>query len=116
MNNNSADWHIPHLTHDLPGIGGMLRTELSDFIVDEIPAYEPCGHGEHTFFRVEKRGISTMMLMKEIAQKLNLSIKTISSAGLKDKYAIARQTLCVPCLRFEINPRVWAGKTSSETS
>jgi len=91
----SADWNIPYLTCDLPGIGGVLRTELTDFIVEEIPAYEPCGTGEHTYFRVEKRGISTMMLMKVIAQKLNLPIKAISSAGLKDKYAVARQTLCV---------------------
>lgn len=93
--NESAEWNIPYLTCGMPGIGGVLRAKLADFFVDEIPAYEPCGQGEHTYFRVEKRGISTMMLMKEIAQKLNISIKNISSAGLKDTHAIARQTLCV---------------------
>jgi tRNA pseudouridine13 synthase len=96
------NWHNPYLTRDLPGIGGILRAELTDFMVEEIPAYEPCGSGEHTFFRVEKYGISTMMLVKEIAQKLNLSTQAISSAGLKDKYAVARQTLCVHNVAPEI--------------
>jgi tRNA pseudouridine13 synthase len=95
MDAKRTDWRIPHLTQNLTGIGGILRKELSDFLVEEIPAYEPCGFGEHTYFRVEKRGISTMMLIKEIAQKLQLPTKAISSAGLKDKYAVARQTLCI---------------------
>ena len=102
MDVKSRDWHIPHLTHHLPGIGGTLREELTDFVVDEIPAYEPCGHGEHTFFRVEKRGISTLMLIKEIAEKLKLPTRDISSAGLKDKYAVARQTLCV----HDVSPEI----------
>jgi tRNA pseudouridine13 synthase len=105
MDIKNADWHIPYLTQNIPGIGGKLRVEMRDFIVDEIPAYEPCGHGEHTYFRVEKTDISTMMLMKEIAQKLNLPTSAISSAGLKDKDAIARQTLCV----HKVSPEVIEG-------
>ncbi|MDF1514834.1 MAG: tRNA pseudouridine(13) synthase TruD, partial [Anaerolineae bacterium] len=97
-----SDWQTPYLTNVLPGIGGEIRANLTDFVVEEIPAYEPCGFGEHTYFRVEKRGISTMMLMKEIAQQLNLSTRDISCAGLKDTYAVARQTLCVHNIDPEI--------------
>ncbi len=98
----SGAWTFPYLTRDMAGIGGVIRAELTDFIVDEIPAYEPCGEGEHTFFRVEKRGISTPLLMKEIAQKLNVSVDNISSAGLKDTFAVARQTLSVHNVSPEI--------------
>ena len=89
------NWQIPYLTAALPGVGGVIRVEIEDFVVEEVPAYEPCGEGEHTFFGVEKRDISTMMLIREIAQALGVSEREISSAGLKDTRAIARQTLCV---------------------
>ena len=85
----------PYLTPDLPGIGGKLRVEIDDFIVEEVPAYEPCGEGEHTFFGVEKRDISTLALIQQLARALGVSEREISSAGLKDARAVARQTLCV---------------------
>ncbi|MFN2110225.1 MAG: tRNA pseudouridine(13) synthase TruD [Anaerolineae bacterium] len=89
------NWEIPYLTPDLPGIGGKMRVEIDDFIVEEVPAYDPCGEGEHTFFGVEKRDISTLMLIKQIAQALEVSEREIGSAGLKDARAVARQTLSV---------------------
>lgn len=87
------DWQVPYLTRDLPGIGGVIREQPEDFIVDEVPAYAPSGEGEHTYFRVEKREISTPELVKQIAIKLGVSPKVISYAGLKDTHALARQTL-----------------------
>ena len=66
------DWRVPYLTSDLPGIGGVIRNEPEDFIVDEVPAYEPCGEGEHTYFRVEKRAITTMQLLRQIAEKWDI--------------------------------------------
>lgn len=89
------NWHVPYLTHELPGIGGTLRTEAEDFIVDEVPAYEPMGTGEHVYVRVEKRNIATLELIKQIAQQLHISRRDIGSAGLKDAHAVARQTLSV---------------------
>jgi tRNA pseudouridine13 synthase len=88
-------WRIPYLTEDLPGIGGIIRDETEDFVVDEVPAYEPCGDGEHTYFRVEKRDITTLQLAKQIAEKLDLPPRSISYAGLKDARAVARQTFSV---------------------
>lgn len=89
------NWEVPYLTPDLPGVGGKIRVEIDDFIVEEIPAYEPCGEGEHTFFGVEKRDISTLALIQQLARALGVSEREISSAGLKDARAVARQTLCV---------------------
>jgi tRNA pseudouridine13 synthase len=86
------DWTLPYLTEDLPGVGGVTRQEIEDFIVEEVPAYEPCGEGEHTFFRVRKRDVPSMALLKEIARKLSVSRRKISCAGLKDARAVAEQT------------------------
>ncbi len=87
------NWHVPYLTADLPGTGGIIRARVEDFIVDEVPAYLPCGEGEHTYFRVEKHNLTTMQLVDQLAEKLNISVQRISYAGLKDAHAIARQTL-----------------------
>lgn len=89
------DWQIPYLTADLPGVGGVIRVDIEDFIVEEAPAYEPCGEGEHTFFGIEKRGIATQVVIKQVAQALGVPEREISRAGLKDARAVARQTLCV---------------------
>lgn len=99
------DWQVPYLTTSLPGIGGVIREEVEDFIVEEIPAYEACGEGVHTFFAVEKVNLPTMTLVRNVAQALDIAKRDVGYAGLKDTRAIARQVLSVP----EIDPEVILG-------
>jgi len=80
----------------LKGTGGVLRQEVEDFIVDEVPAYEPCGEGVHTFFAVEKRNLPTMTLVRNVARALHISRRDVGYAGMKDTRAVARQVLSVP--------------------
>ena len=89
------DWHLPYLTAEVPGVGGKLRVKPEDFQVVEIPAYEPCGEGEHTFFRVEKRDLSTPQLLLNVAHALAVKPKRVSAAGRKDTHALTEQTLSV---------------------
>jgi tRNA pseudouridine13 synthase len=84
-----------YLTAELPGIGGQLKVDFDDFCVEEIPLYEPSGAGEHTFFQIEKRGVSTFRAVNEIARALGINPARIGYAGLKDAHAVARQTLSV---------------------
>ena len=86
---------LPYLTQDIPGIGGQLKSRPEDFIVDEIPLYEPCGEGTHVYFRIEKRGIATMAAVREIARALDRSHRDIGYAGLKDADAVTTQTLSI---------------------
>ena len=98
IDGSKLSWRMPYLTAGVPGIGGMIRAAEEDFVVEEVPAYAPCGEGEHTFFGVEKRGISTLAVMRQIAVQLGIDERTMGSAGLKDAHAIARQTLSVPMI------------------
>jgi len=66
-----------------------MRNE--DFFVAELPLYKPCGQGAHIYALIEKRGISTMDALANIAQALHISRKEIGFAGLKDAHAITRQ-------------------------
>ncbi|MBL8851074.1 MAG: tRNA pseudouridine(13) synthase TruD [Planctomycetaceae bacterium] len=86
----------PHLTADLPGIGGVLKQSPEDFVVEEVPAYEPCGEGEHLFLWVEKRDLSAEQLHARIARVLGIARGDVGIAGLKDRRAVTRQFVSVP--------------------
>ena len=83
------------LTDDLPGVGGQIRRAPEDFRVSEIPLYHPCGEGQHTYFRVTKRGVSTFEAARRIAQALGRRESEVYYAGLKDARAITTQSMSV---------------------
>lgn len=87
---------LPYLTGDLSGIGGTLKSTPEDFIVEEIPAYEPSGSGEHLFLWVEKREVSAEQLTKHLSCNLNIPRSDIGMAGMKDRQAVSRQYVSVP--------------------
>lgn len=95
-----ADWtrpsDLPYLTSDLPGVGGVLKTEPEDYLVEEIPAYEPSGEGEHLFLWIEKRDVSADNLLRHTSAALGISRDDVGSAGLKDRRALTRQYVSVP--------------------
>ena len=82
---------LPYLTADLPGTGGFLRTNPEDFRVDEIPLYEPCGEGDHVYFRLWKRGLDTFEAIRRVARALDLPERAFGYAGLKDSRAVTTQ-------------------------
>lgn len=86
---------LPFLTADLPGIGGRWKCRPADFQVDEIPIYKPSGRGTHTYFGIEKTGLSTERAIEAVANALGVHRRDVGYAGLKDAQAIARQTLSI---------------------
>jgi tRNA pseudouridine13 synthase len=88
--------HLPYLTSGLPGIGGVMREKPEDFVVEEVPAYEPCGQGEHVMAEIEKSTMTTHDAIREIARALGVDSRDIGYAGLKDKFAVTRQWLTIP--------------------
>lgn len=81
---------------DLPGIGGVIKREVEDFVVEEVPAYLPCGQGEHLFLWVEKREMGAEYFGRQIAHRLGISPRDIGTAGMKDRRAVTRQWVSVP--------------------
>lgn len=88
--------HWPWLTADLPGIGGCIKTAVEDFVVEEIPAYQPSGSGEHLFLWVEKRDMGAEYFLRRVAGALGITPTEVGMAGLKDRRAITRQWISVP--------------------
>jgi len=78
------------------GTGGELKAEIEDFEVEEIPAYEPSGEGEHVFLWVEKRDTPSEEMVRKLAQALSVRPADIGVAGMKDRRAVTRQFVSVP--------------------
>ncbi|MBN1491895.1 MAG: tRNA pseudouridine(13) synthase TruD [Phycisphaerae bacterium] len=91
---------LPYLTKDFPPLGGRIKTRPEDFQVEEVPLYDACGEGTHTFFCIEKTGLSTLRAVRDVARAIGVSYREIGYAGLKDTDAVTRQVFSVE----HINP------------
>jgi tRNA pseudouridine13 synthase len=76
-------------------LAGKIKTFPSDFIVEEIPLYEPCGEGEHLYITIRKTKMSHDECLRKIAKHFGVSIRDIGSAGRKDLQAVTTQTFSV---------------------
>jgi len=89
------------------GLGGRTKANPEDFIVDEIPLYEPCGSGEHIYMRIQKQNLSHGEAMTIIARYMGVSNSKIGFAGMKDKHAITTQTISVQTKReFDVDEHI----------
>lgn len=85
-----------YLTAEVPGTGGTMKNAPEDFVVEEIPAYQPCGQGEHCYITIEKRGIATLEAVRRLSKALGVQERDIGYAGMKDAVGITRQTVSIP--------------------
>jgi len=89
-----------------PGIGGRFKVFPEDFVVEEIPVYEPCGTGEHLFLWIQKRDLSAESLVETVARILHIPRDAIGVAGLKDRYAVTRQWISIPATASDFVPEL----------
>lgn len=74
---------------------GKFRRSPEDFIVEEINAFEAHGEGEHLLLTIEKRGLNTAFVAKQLASWAGISEMGVGYAGLKDRHAVTRQRFTV---------------------
>jgi tRNA pseudouridine13 synthase len=91
-----------YLTENHPGTGGSIKVSPEDFLVEEIPLYLPCGAGEHLYLFIEKRGITTLGLVKKLARATGLLERDIGYAGLKDARGLTRQWISLPAATIDL--------------
>lgn len=81
--------------HGAPVLAARIRSTPGDFFVEELPAFEPSGVGEHLLLTVEKRGMNTALAAKRIAEWAGVAESAIGHAGMKDRHAVTRQRFSV---------------------
>lgn len=77
------------------GVGGVLKERAEDFIVEEIPAYDPCGEGEHIYIGVQKTNMPHTEMLGLIGRHFGVDESAIGFAGMKDRVAVTQQTISV---------------------
>jgi tRNA pseudouridine13 synthase len=71
----------------------VIKATPEDFVVEEIPAYEPSGAGGHVFVRFTKRDMTTDAAVAVIARAAGADARRAGVAGMKDKRAVTTQTV-----------------------
>ncbi len=72
---------------------GRIKATFEDFVVEELPAYEPSGAGEHVFVRITKTDLTTLEAVKRVARALGCDSREAGFAGMKDRHGVTTQTL-----------------------
>ncbi len=75
---------------------GRIKDSPEDFVVEELPAYEPSGAGEHLYVRFTKRGLTTEDAVRALARGAGVQARDVGVAGLKDKVGVTTQTVSLP--------------------
>jgi tRNA pseudouridine13 synthase len=81
--------------HGGPSVTGIIRSAATDFVVVEDLAFPLTGSGEHLYLRVRKIGQNTRWICKQLANRLELPLRAIGYAGIKDRHAAAEQWFSV---------------------
>lgn len=74
----------------------QFKVEPEDFVVDEIPAFEPSGAGDHLYVHVRKTNRGTEEVLRAVSRELGVDARDASAAGLKDVRAVASQWMSFP--------------------
>ena len=86
---------LPRQLSNFRPVVGIIKADYTDFVVEELPLYPADGAGTHTYFLLEKAGLSTQQAIHDVARVLGVRRHEIGHAGLKDARAVTRQWMSV---------------------
>lgn len=87
-----------------PEVRGCIKARAEDFLVDEIPLYEPCGEGEHLYLHVQKRDMAHGEMASVLAIHYGVGLGAIGFAGMKDRTGVTRQLVSIHLPGVEAPP------------
>jgi tRNA pseudouridine13 synthase len=74
-----------------PGGRGLIRVEVEDFRVEELPLITLTGEGSHLWLEVEKRNANTDWVARQLATLAGVPVRDVGYAGMKDRRAVTTQ-------------------------
>ena len=80
---------------DEDGVGGDLRVEPGDFIVNEVSYFKVGTSGDYIIVRLTKKNWEMHHLIRDLSRQLGISEERIGIAGTKDKRAVTTQLMSI---------------------
>ena len=74
---------------------GTIKERAEDFIVEELPLYDPSGEGEHLYLGLQRRHMSHSEMLRTLQRHFGVSESAIGAAGMKDRIALVRQAVSI---------------------
>jgi tRNA pseudouridine13 synthase len=81
----------------LPRPTALIKSAPEDFRVVEIPRFIPEGRGTHLWLEIEKRGLNTEWVARQLASLAGVPLRDVGYAGMKDRHAVTRQWFSLAC-------------------
>ncbi len=81
--------------NDCSQLSGIVRSQPSDFQVDEIQVFKPSGQGEHVWLLIKKTSQNTDWVAGLLAKIAEVPRRDVSFAGMKDRHAVTTQWFSV---------------------
>ena len=75
--------------------GGTYKNSPGDFVVEELPLYEPSGEGDHLFLTVRKENVAHGDLVAAVASAVGVDRSQVRHAGMKDRLGVTTQSLSI---------------------
>jgi tRNA pseudouridine13 synthase len=90
-------WMLPDWSHvsGVPDARGVIRADIEDFRVEELPLITPLGEGSHLWLEIEKRNANTDWVARALAALAGVAGRDIGYAGMKDRHGVTRQWFSV---------------------
>ena len=86
-----------------PGIGGYIKKDPEEFVVEEIPKLpKSADSGKYLFIKVWSRDRDTFDVIRSIAKNFKIGFNEVGYLGIKDRRAITTQYMAVPAENLEI--------------
>lgn len=95
--NTETDLGLNWYVSSTPGVGGEIKTQPEDFVVDEVSGfdYSDNSEGEYAVVEVRLTGYETHGFARDLSNALGVSRERVSWAGTKDKNAVTTQFMTV---------------------
>ena len=103
-----------YLTSIIGAIPCVYKHSPDDFVVEEVPAFLPCGEGQHLWMWVEKRGKTTDQALGVLAAALGCSRRKLRVGGKKDAQAVTVQWVSLDLPPKDYEARLAAMDTGAE--
>ncbi len=78
-----------------PGLGGRIRQQIEDFVVEELTNRVETTNGKYLIVKLTKKNWDIYHLVRDLARILRISQNRFGWAGTKDKRAITKQKISI---------------------